>query len=372
MAKAPDPRQELRRLEQAVQAGLAPGYVLRYDERWFAEQALECVKKAASAAQLELCSHDGDDPGFELSPLLDDLCGTAMFASARCVVWRSPEEHLKKSGAHEAPATRAIRSFLEGRRGTLVLLASGLRADHAAVKAVLAAGGLSLSFRALYDTPFSSRDDPTRVELVQWLRDRARERGLRLEPEPALMIAKAKGNDLFALDGEIERLASGGAGAGRELSGDAAGSPQRLADHLLVGDVPKALFEIETLWRGGFDKGKAGARETSAGAILAVLGGNLRRGIRQGLVASAALAAGASPDAAASAAGVPTWPKARQLFLTQLQARSAADWPRMQRELLALERRSRQGAEVDASDLAALALRWRLTPRAPARQGARR
>jgi len=371
VAKAPDPRQELRRLIQGLKQGLAPGYVLRFDERWFAEQALERIKAAAAQAGLELCYHDGSDPGFEPALLLDDLCGTAMFASARCVVFRAPEEHLKKCGERESPATRAIRSFLEGKRGTVVLSASGLRADHAVVKAVTACGGVSLTFRALYDTPFSSRDDPARVELVQWIRERAGERGVRLASEPALLLATAKGNDLFALDGELERLAAAGPAAARELSSDALGSPQRLADHLLAGDLPSALYEIEKLWRSGFDKGKGGARETSAAAILAVLAGSLRRGIRQGLAASAAVAGGASPDAAAAAAGVPAWPKARQTFLAQLAGRPAADWPRMQRELLDLERRSRLGAEVDAGHLTALALRWRVSPRPAARAGGR-
>ena len=371
MAKVPDPRQELLRLERALAGGLAPGYVLRYDERWFAQQALERIQLAATEAGLELCSHDGGDPGFEPAPLLDDLCGTAMFAAARCVVIRSPEEHLKKVGAHDAPLTRAVRSFVEGRRGTVVLLATGLRADHAVVKALTAAGGVSLQFRGLYDTPFSSRDDPVRVELVQWIRERAHARGLRLDAERALLLARAKGNDLFALEGELERLVAAGPAAVRALSGDAAGSPQRLADHLLAGDVPSALFEIEKLWRGGFDKGKGGARETAAGAILAVLAGSLRRGIRQGRVAAAALAAGATPDAAATQAGVPAWPKARQAFLARLRARSADDWPRMQRELMELERRSRRNVEVDAGDLSALALRWRLPARAPATPGGR-
>jgi DNA polymerase III delta subunit len=372
VARTPDPRRELERLEKTLAAGLGPGYVLRFDERWFVEQALERVRAAAPQAELELCLHDCAEPGFEPAGLLDDLVGTAMFASARCVVLRSPEDQLKKTGGQDAPATRAIRSFLEGRRGTLVLVASGLRADHAAVKAVEAAGGASFQFRALYDSPAPWAPDPRRVELVEWIGARARHHGVRLGVEQALLLAKAKGNDLFALDGELERLAAAGGDATAALSSDAAGSPRRLADHLLAGEAPAALFEIDQLWRSGFDKGKGGARETSAGAILAVLAGSLRRGVRQGLVASAAMASGQDPEAAATAAGVPAWPKARQAFLAQLRARRAADWPRMQRDLLALERRSRSGAAVDANDLAALALRWRVSARAGARTGGRR
>lgn len=364
MAKAPDPRQELARLEKSLAAGLAPGYALRYEERWFAEQALERIKAAAAKAELELCSHDGVEPAFEPAGLLDDLCGTAMFATARCVVFRSPEAHLKKTGGQDAAVTRAARSFLEGRRGTLVLVASGLRADHAAVKAIEQAGGAALHFRALYDSPAPWAPDPRKVELVEWIGARARSHGMRLGVEQAVLLAKAKGNDLFALDGELARLSGAPDGELAELSADAAGSPWRLSEHLLAGDAPRALFELEQLWRGGFDKGKAGgARETGSGAILAVLSASLRRGVRQGLVAATELSRGADPDAAATAAGVPAWPKARRPFLAQLAARPRADWARMQRELLELERRSRQGTQVDASDLAALALRWRVQPR---------
>ena len=104
--------------------------------------------------------------------------------------------------------------------------------------------------------------------------------------------------------------------------------------------------------------------------ILAVLFGSLRRGVRQGLVGSSAVAHGLDAKLAADEAGVPTWPKARQAFQARLSSRAPREWRAMYTDLLDLERRSRSGAEVDANDLTAFAMRWRR--RAPAGRGGRR
>jgi DNA polymerase III delta subunit len=197
---------------------------------------------------------------------------------------------------------------------------------------------------------------------VGWIGERARELGLRLSRDAALLLARAKGSDLAALEAELAALARSGPEAEAALSSDAAGSPRRLAELLADGDRAGALAEIERLWRGGFDKGRGSGRETSGGAILAVLFGSLRVNLRQALVGSAALAAGADEQGAADAAAVPTWPKARQVFQARLRARSAGQWLAMQRDAQELERRSRGVAVVDANDLAAFALRWGRAP----------
>jgi len=364
VAKEADPRAELARFEQGLSAGLASGYALRGEERWFTERAVRALRARAETAAMEICRHDAADPGFALAALLDDLCGQALFASARLVLVESADaQELRAPAAKDGSLTRAVTSFLQGQRGTVALIGTGLRADQAVVRAIAAATGGTFTFRALYDSPAPWAPDPTQTELVQWLAARAREHGLRLSSDQALLLTKAKGNDLGALDAELERIKSAGAAAGAQVELDAAGSPTRLADLLLDGDAPAALFEIERLWRGGFAKGKGAGRETSAAAILAVLFGSLRRGLRQGLAGAAAIARGAAPNAAADTAGVPAWPKARQAFQARVGLRSAERWRAMQLELVELERRSRRGIEVDSSDLVALALRWRAQAR---------
>lgn len=358
MAKDADPRQVWSALEADVARGLAPGYVLKCEEPWFGVRALSLLIGKARAAGLEVCRHDAGEGGFRAASLFDDLCGNAMFDSARCIVVERPDELLRKQGAEDAPLTRHARAFLEARRGTLVLVAGGLRADHALVKAVRKSGGELYAFRALWDSPPPWNPDPTQSELVGWISARATELGLRLSRDAALWLSKAKGNDLSALDGELANLVQAGPQAVAALSSEAAGSPRKLADLLADGDRGGALLEIERLWQGGFDKGRGAGRETSGAAILAVLFGSLRGNLRQALMGSAALAAGADPAAAADAAGVPTWPKARAGFAARVRRQSAARWLEMQREAQVLERRSRGAAVVDANDLAAFALRW--------------
>lgn len=362
MAKDADPRQVWGALQKELEGGLKPGYVLKSEEPWFGSRAISRIVERARADGLEICRHDTSESGFRAAAVLDDLCGNAMFDSARCVVVERPEELVRKTADGEPPLVRHARAFLEGRRGTLVLVASGLRADHALVKAVRASGGELYAFRALYDSPPPWDPDPTRSELVGWIGERARELGVRLTRDAALLLSRAKGNDLSALDAELAALASSGPEAVAALASDAAGSPRRLADLLADGDRAGALAEIERLWRGGFDKGRGAGRETSGGAILAVLFGSLRGNLRQALVGSAALAAGADAKAAADAAAVPTWPKARQSFQARVRARSPGQWLAMQRDALALERRSRSSATVDANDLAAFAVRWGCAP----------
>jgi DNA polymerase III delta subunit len=363
VARAADPRQQWNELEGSLAAGLAPGYLLRYDEPWFGARALDLLRGAARGAGLELCSHDAQDAEFRLSSLLDDLCGNAMFAQARCVLVERPEEHLKKGGDTDSALTRAARAFLEARRGTLILVTTSLRLDHAVVKAIKQAQGGVYEFRALYDAPPPWDPDPYKSEVVIWVANRARELGLKLTREDALLLSKVKGNDLSALDSELSNLREAGPEAVSTLVSDAAGSPGRLADHLSDGDAAAALVEIERLWQGGFDKGKGGGRETAGAAILAVLFGRLRGNLRQAMVGSAAMAAGADAKSAADEAAVPTWPQARQAFTARVGARSSGEWLRMQRDMHALERRTRMGGDVDANDLALFALRWRRVAR---------
>jgi len=356
MAREPDPRVELAELEKSLARGaLAPGYVLRGPERYFRAQALERIERAAREARFELCPHQGRDKELDVPALLDDLCGGALFAAGRCVVIGSPEPLLKKDG----PVARAILSFLEGRRGTVVLEADSLRSDLFVVKQLVAAGGAMLSFRKLYETPppYDRDPDPLRAELVSWVVARARELGVKLSAEQALLLVAAKGNELHALEGELEVLRAGGVSESlARVERDVAAAPFRVAEDMVRGDVARALPGIETLFRGGMQKD--GKRETSAAALLAILFSALRKTLRQALAGALELEAGADLERASAAAGVPGYPAAQQAFRAILAGRTAGALARMTGELALLERRTRSTSEVDANDLALLAARW--------------
>jgi DNA polymerase III delta subunit len=365
MAREPDPRDELARLERALAGPLPAGCALRGPESFFRDRALRAIKAAARAGGLELCEHDAAGVDFELTRLFDDLLSTALFAERRCVVIEGAEEHLKK----DAPLTRAVRSFAEGQRGTVVLSSRSLRVDNAAVAALVRAGGELYSFRKLYDAPppWQPAADPRQTELVSWIVARSRELGVALTPERALWLAKRTGNELEALEGVLANLVQGGPEALAALGESAAGSPFQVADELLAGRTGPALAGIEALFRGGMKKEKDGTREQGPEALIAILLGTLRGRLREGLLLAEGLERGLDLDAALAEAGSKPPPFARRRLEEQLAARPAAAWRGMLEDALALERRGRDGAALDASDLMALAIRWGRRPSAARR-----
>lgn len=351
----PNPAEELVRLEAALAQGAPPrGAVLRGEERWFRRRARAAIEAAARAAGLDVAAHDAADPDFDLQGLYADLRGGSLFAGARCIVLENVEDRLKKTPDGDAPLTRALLAFLadEGRPGCVVLEARGLRADHAVARAIKKLGGPIVSFRKLYDSPppWARAADPRQSELVGWLRALARERELALSADAALALVQSVGNDLFALEAELEKLRVLGPAAVRELAGrGAAGAPYRVAEQVLAGDLPAALLGLETLWRGGVQR-PDGRRDVDDGALTAMLFGSLRNQVRRHL----ASASGVAP-AEAGGGRFRRGPDPAEL-------RSAAEWEALADDLAALERRSRTWGTVDQNDLVAFALRWRRRP----------
>lgn len=361
-AKEPSPSEQLDLLQRALAGGPLPRAVLvRGEERWFRDQALEALLAAARKRGLELARHDAQDPDFDLRALCDDLGAAPMFASARCVVVRNAAQLIKRDGSDDAPFVRAAQSWLRdpGREGALIVEAESLRADSLLAKAITAAGGTSLNLRRLWDTPPPWDSDPRRTELVQWLLARARARSIQLAADDALYVTAAVGNDLHALDDALERVRHRGTKSVRAAVGwSASASPFQVAEDLCRGDAPRAIAGIQALFQAGLE-GKDGVRDLQPEAVLVVLLGALRSKLRQTLAGARVLARGGDLAAAAASAGVPAMPRARAEFEARVQARSAARWQLCVRDLAALERQSRSGARVDANDLVVLALRWR-------------
>lgn len=373
MAKAKDlePWNELAALEAALaRAPLARGYALRGEERYFRERALASLRGKAEDLGYEVCLHEvereSEGGDFHLARLVDDLSGGGLFAARRLVLVRNPGELLKKVEGEESVLTRTALAFLASGEdaGTLVLADAALRADHVLVKTILAGGGLAPSFRKLWDNPPPWRPDPLQTELVQWTLRRAGELGLRLTGQQALYVSAATGNDLAALDGELETLrASGGRDLRGSVSWTAGGTPWNVADQVLNGDLPRALSGIEALFRGGFQE-KGGKRLLDPSALAAMLVSALQRGA----LASLDLA---RPGEHARAAGGS--PAQRAAAEERARRRPPADWRALLEDGAALERELKSGGGLDANDFARLALRWALAPRPrPAGTGGRR
>ena len=375
--KDPWPPDVMAELEAGLSKGLARAYVLRGEERYFREKAIEAVTRIALAQGHELVRHDGNDPELSVPRLIDDLTAAPMFSAARCVVVRDPEAAKaphpklldKRDDGSPSAFTRAVQGFLAdaGRGGCVVISTKSMRADHAIAKAVKQAGGPVLSFRRLYDSPppWEQNPDPTRTELARWLHSRARAAGVRLSLQDAAYVAAATGNDLSALDTQLDKLRHGGGAALREIVGwDSAQAPWKLSDPLLLGDLSKSISGLEALFAAGFES--SGKRESDPAALANVLLGTLRNQLRQTIAGARALAAGQAPAAAAAAAGLKGGKTALEAFEKRLRARPPAEWERMFEDLGELERRTRTAAKVDVSDFVDLALRWRREqPREP-------
>jgi DNA polymerase III delta subunit len=369
MAKAreSEPWVELAALEAAVSAGrLARGYALRGEERYFRERALDRLRGAAEAQGYEVCLHEAEreteGSDFRLARLIDDLSGGGLFAPKRLVVVRNPGELLKKVGGEESALTRAAAAFLKSVDdvGTLVISDASLRVDHVLAKTILALGGLAPSFRKLWENPPRWRPDPLQSELVQWALRRAGELGLRLTREQALYVCAATGNDLAGLDDQLEVLRIGGGRDWRASVRWTAGStPWAVADHVLEGDVGRALHGIEALFQGGFQE-KSGKRLLDPAALAMLLVSALERG------ATASLAASRPGERVSEGS-----PQQRAAVEERARKRSPAAWRALLEDVAGLERQLKTGGEADANLFATLALRWALGARPLATGGAR-
>lgn len=358
--REPAPPVQLAQLERelAGESPLARGYLVRGEERWFRDAAVQSLVAAAERRGLEILRHDGADPGVDLSGIQADLTAMPMFASARLVLVRGLSLLLKREEkGGETPVLSAAKIFLQDRAvpGTLVLETETLRADHALAKAVAAAGGTVLTLRRLWETPPPWAPDPARTELVQWLLARARQKGVRLDPREAIYVSTATGNDLGALDLALDDLRRRGKESVAEAVGwTSAVSPFQLAEDLLRGDAAAALAGIEGLFRSGM-RTKEGLRELKPEANLAVLLSSLRSKLRETLVHARAAECNERP-AVESTRGSR---QAIEELSRRFPLRSAGAWARMGDDLAGIERRMRTSRTVDANDLARLALRWR-------------
>jgi DNA polymerase III delta subunit len=365
-AKENDPVSELTALEGALARGLARGYALRGEERYFRERAITLLRAKAEALGHEVCLHEvakeSEGSDFRLARLIDDLSGGGLFAARRLVVVRQAGEALKKIEGEDSPFTRAALAFVQSADdvGTLVLSDPSLRADQGVVKALVAAGGLAPAFRKLWDTPPPWKPDPRQTELVLWIQRRARELGLTLAPEQAVYVGAATGNDLAALDDQLEMLRVGGKeNLQASIRWTAGSTPWAVADHLLDGDLPRALNGIEALFHGGFQE-KSGKRLLDAAALAILLVGALQRG------ASTCFALARSSTGAFGGS-----PQQREAALARAQRRAPAAWRVLQDEVARLERELKTGGGLDGNDFARLALRWAIDARPRAAAGAR-
>ena len=360
MAKEAHPEEVLGELRTALAAtDLAAGYVVRGEELFYRNAALDLLRARARERNFEVCAFDAKEPGFDVQRVQDDLLGGGLFASGRLVILQAPEELLKKDDGKERPVARAIAKFLGAKAGVVVLVAEGLRVDNSTVKALIASGGKVLSFRKLYDkpAPWERNPDPRRTEVCEWVMTRAKVLGLRLSSDQAVLLVAAVGGELSVLESKLGEFRHSGPGEFFErLDASAPVSPFELAAAIARGDLKAALRDNEGMFHSGF-KSKDGRLEVKLDALREILFSGLRAQVRRGLAASEAMKHGKSPEEAAKEAGVSAFQM--RDFQAALSARDLGQWRAMSADLGRLERKARTGHTVDVSDLALFAVRWR-------------
>jgi len=336
-------------------------YVLNGPERFFREEMARRIRAACLERGFEACAHDLTDPDFDFARLLDDLLSGALFAAARCVLVENAGTLV---GAKAGDRGKAFLDAVKKRvgaagGGTIVVGVESLAPQHALRKLARACGGAVIGCRKLWDGPPPWDPDPRRAEVVLWLLQEAREARVALSPDEAAFVVAATGNDPYALRAQLGRLRERGAGELRRLVGwDAGASPFEVAEHLARGDAARAVGGIEALYAGGY-RGRDGARVVDGGALGVLLLNALTGKLREAALAADVLGRGGDFAAASRAAGLRGGPRALPELEARVKARPRQSWRLLLDEVGELERRSRSGATIDATDFALLALRWR-------------
>jgi len=277
-----------------VPEAVKPVYVLQGGDSLLLDQCRrEIVAKAVGSADPQTCVgvYDADA---ELAAVLDELRTMPFLAPRRVVIVRNADAFIS---AHR----EALENYLESpsAAGVLVLMVSAWASNTRLYKLVGKIGQVMQC------------SAPKAGGLIKWIRDAAAGRGKKIAPDAAELLAHWVGQDLAALDGEIEKL-SLYAGARQSLTVEdvsalvtATAGPEAfdLTNALTAGDVGAALKALEGMVRRRGEEFK----------VLGMIAWHLRRV----LAAQQAIRSGSPPQRAA-----PKMPWAQQQpFLAMLQRR---------------------------------------------------
>ncbi|MCK5944331.1 MAG: hypothetical protein KAI24_20255, partial [Planctomycetes bacterium] len=274
---APNPTQEMTRLDKLARAGLPPIVLVHGESEFFRSKAMERllarVPKDAElhsvdGAEVRASGDDDDDgdgaePAAATVPVLQGLRGGGLFASTTVVSVRRGANWWKKHGAAVAEIAPKIQPG-----SSLLVEAPKLEKRKKAVAALfkqLAADGAVFEFRDLYDMPYERSRGPLESELCRWLQQAGKKVGAPLTPEAAWLVISQVGRAPAELLSELERLRD-------RLGGEAVGAP--LAPSDLAGKLSVSFestpFEFAEAVLGGDRR----AAQRSLTAMFA-------RGVRQ-------------------------------------------------------------------------------------------
>jgi DNA polymerase III delta subunit len=262
----PNPERELGRLGDLLARELPRVVVLLGASAWFRNQAFERVL-ARLPDDVDVRRIDGSDDtdGGELV----DLRGAGLFGRGNWLVVRRGDGWLKR---HAETLESALAGI--GRGCGLLLEAQKLDRRTRLAKALGEVGAL-FEFRDLYAEPYDRTRSPLEAELVGWVVDAAKKRGLPITPEAAFLLVTVVGKEPAELCAEIERVRVAVGGSARRLGSDDLrahlsawfeSTPFDFADAILAFDRRAAMRSLHAMFARGV-RGRDGGSVDSGGVF---------------------------------------------------------------------------------------------------------
>ncbi len=269
----------------SLKSGVPAVVVCAGEETFFKEEILQAVKDTLNREAPGFPMNNFELAQGEKSPagggrLLGELMTPMLFGGKTLFIVRNGEDLLKQiakdlGGWLDRPEKLPNRA---------IFFVRNVDGRTKFAKKLKAANGL-IQARKLYATPpHWQKGNPDDSELSRWARKRARLKGIELSPQAATFLATQTGNDLFRLDGELEKLClflpKGEKNVDieeieRMTGASAVHTPFDLWERIESGRRSAALETLSLILRNGL-RAMGGKLETDGAAIAAILLGMFR------------------------------------------------------------------------------------------------
>lgn len=251
----------LRHLKDAT--ALEPVYTLVSEEPVLLDDAIAALRQRALAGAMAP-DFNRDELRAGETPITRalDAAGTLPMMAPRRWVWLCDIERLK------AKDLEPLLGYVKAPAPTTVLCLTGHKLDRRT----------TAGQRLAKATAFFQLAPPRQHELPGWIRRRAKERGIAIEPDAASLLADLVGSDLGPLDRHLDKLWTylGGAGTITPEDVEVCVVPTRVASIFELTDAigDRDLTKALALMRNTIDSGEAGLR------VLAMVARQLRLMLR--------------------------------------------------------------------------------------------
>lgn len=216
--------------------------------------------------------------------LVRELSTPVLFGGVTLFVVRSGQKIFKEMADFLLPSFEGKRTLAN----YVIFFVDSVDKRTKLAKRLNATGGL-IECKKLYETAaLWQRGAQEDSELNQWACRRARAKGLDMDLQAAQFLTTLTGNDLFLLDGELDKLCLGlpegektvGVGEIEQATGmSAVHTPFDLWDKIEAHDGKGALETLGVILRNGL-RSVAGRLENDGAAISAILLGMFRERVR--------------------------------------------------------------------------------------------